>query len=239
VGPGQDPAGVQHLRGTASLRLPLLLRISIGPPEPGTTGSKWWDRQASAIRTTIEASISPYLPFPPKPTPTPTPSIRGKQEEPVIDAGGGGVDSTSFSDGAHPPVLEAPVVVAPVAPVAPIAPPIRPAAPPAGPPAGWLPPRPPGSQPPGGSTPVAPRSVRPSQEPTPPTNTFSPLSGYAAPRQGYNEYLRTARLPEMAAAALPGVTGILLLTLGGSVIGYRQANSGRFVRTGPGARYLE
>jgi hypothetical protein len=42
----------------------------------------------------------------------------------------------------------------------------------------------------------------------------------------------------MAGAALPGVAGILLMTLGGSVIGYRQANAGHVVRMTSAARYL-
>jgi hypothetical protein len=42
----------------------------------------------------------------------------------------------------------------------------------------------------------------------------------------------------MAGAALPGVAAILLMTLGGGVVGYRQANAGRMVRTTAAARYL-
>jgi hypothetical protein len=64
------------------------------------------------------------------------------------------------------------------------------------------------------------------------------MSGEAPRQQGYTNYLRSAGLSEMAGAALPGVAGILLMTLGGGVIGYRQANAGRMVRTTSAARYL-
>ena len=37
--------------------------------------------------------------------------------------------------------------------------------------------------------------------------------------------------PQLAGAALPGVAGILLMTFGGGVIGYRQASAGRMIRS--------
>jgi hypothetical protein len=43
---------------------------------------------------------------------------------------------------------------------------------------------------------------------------------------------------QIAAVALPGVAGLLFLTFGGGVIGYRQANSVRFVRTAGAERFL-
>ncbi len=43
---------------------------------------------------------------------------------------------------------------------------------------------------------------------------------------------------EIAAVALPGVAGLIFLTFGGGVIGYRQANSVRFVRTAGAERFL-
>jgi hypothetical protein len=57
-------------------------------------------------------------------------------------------------------------------------------------------------------------------------------------RSGYSDYLRTAGVTEMAALALPGVGGILLLTAGGGFIGYRQAKAGHAVRTEGIARFL-
>jgi hypothetical protein len=60
----------------------------------------------------------------------------------------------------------------------------------------------------------------------------------ACARRSYTDYLRSPGLPQLAGAALPGVAGILLMTLGGGVIGYRQANAGRLIRGTSAARYL-
>ncbi len=73
---------------------------------------------------------------------------------------------------------------------------------------------------------------------SPPAGTVTSMSGQTPLRQGYTEYLRTAGLPQLAGAAMPGVAGILLLTFGGGVIGYRQASAGRMVRMSGAARYL-
>lgn len=80
------------------------------------------------------------------------------------------------------------------------------------------------------------RKLSEAQE-APPAGTVTSMSGQT-PRQGYTNYLRTAGLSQLAGAALPGVAGILLLTLGGGVIGYRQASAGRMVRMSGAARYL-
>jgi hypothetical protein len=55
---------------------------------------------------------------------------------------------------------------------------------------------------------------------------------------GYPRYLRNPTVGELAAVALPGVGGLMFLTLGGGFIGYRQANSVRFIRTDGGERFL-
>ncbi len=70
-----------------------------------------------------------------------------------------------------------------------------------------------------------------------PAGTVKAMSGQA-PRQGYTDYLRSPGLPQLAGAASPGVAGILLMTLGGGIIGYRQADAGRMIRTNGAARYL-
>lgn len=49
-------------------------------------------------------------------------------------------------------------------------------------------------------------------------------------RAGYADYLRTASTTEIAAMALPGVTGMMALTGLGGFVGYRQAKAGRTVR---------
>jgi hypothetical protein len=64
------------------------------------------------------------------------------------------------------------------------------------------------------------------------------ISPPASFRAGYSEYLRTAGVTQMAALALPGVGGILLLTASGGFIGYRQAKVGHAVRTEGIARFL-
>ncbi|MDV3123809.1 hypothetical protein M1247_02665 [Mycobacterium sp. 21AC1] len=76
------------------------------------------------------------------------------------------------------------------------------------------------------------------------TATGQPLSGrfdVAAPpesfRIGYVDYLRTAGTLEIAAAAAPGVVGIMALTGAGGFFGYRQAKAGLAVRTGT-ARFI-
>jgi hypothetical protein len=50
-------------------------------------------------------------------------------------------------------------------------------------------------------------------------------------RDGYPQYLRSARTTQVATVALPGLAGLIALTASGSVIGYRQANSGRYLRS--------
>jgi hypothetical protein len=57
-------------------------------------------------------------------------------------------------------------------------------------------------------------------------------------RVGYGEYLRTAGISQVAALAVPGVTGILVLTGAGGLVGYRQAKAGLAVRSGSTARFV-
>ncbi|WP_328362500.1 hypothetical protein OG976_12395 [Mycobacterium sp. NBC_00419] len=62
----------------------------------------------------------------------------------------------------------------------------------------------------------------------------------AAPsfRVGYPEYLREAKIGEVAALALPGFAGLLALTALGGVFGYRQAKAGHGVRAAGTARFM-
>jgi hypothetical protein len=62
--------------------------------------------------------------------------------------------------------------------------------------------------------------------------------GNTAYRQGFPQYLRTARVGELAIVALPGVAGLLAITASGGAIGFRQANSGRYLRS-EAARFLQ
>lgn len=74
---------------------------------------------------------------------------------------------------------------------------------------------------------------------TPPANAGSnaavPKSSY---RIGYTEYLRSAGLPQVAALAVPGLAGIMVLTGAGGLVGYRQAKAGHAVRVGGSARFM-
>lgn len=57
-------------------------------------------------------------------------------------------------------------------------------------------------------------------------------------RAGYTDYLRAAGLGEVAAVAVPGVTGILALIGAGGVLGYRQARAGHTVRASGTGRFM-
>jgi hypothetical protein len=61
--------------------------------------------------------------------------------------------------------------------------------------------------------------------------------GTSSYRIGYPEYLRTAGLPQVAALAVPGIGGILVLTGAGGLVGYRQAKAGHALRSGT-ARFM-
>jgi hypothetical protein len=57
-------------------------------------------------------------------------------------------------------------------------------------------------------------------------------------RVGYGNYLRNAGIGQVAAVAVPGVTGILIITGAGGLLGYRQARAGRAVRATGTARFV-
>jgi len=93
-----------------------------------------------------------------------------------------------------------------------------------------------------GVPPAAPRAVtaQPPAERVPPpasvgSNVATPNSSY---RIGYTEYLRTAGLPQVAALAVPGLAGIMVLTCAGGLLGYRQAKAGHAVHVSGSARFI-
>jgi hypothetical protein len=98
-------------------------------------------------------------------------------------------------------------------------------------------PKPPASTHGGASKPQPTQSG--SQQGPPPAfsagNQALPAPSY---RMGYMEYLRAAGFGQVAAVAVPGLSGILILTGAGGLIGYRQARAGRSVRTGSTARFM-
>ncbi len=203
-------------------------------------GGDWWN--VEQLMSSFQQVISPLLPSAarkPEPEPTPTigPAFRGgaPEPEPVLDASGGVVgggsdyQATGF---AGAPVLTAPIIAVPAPPPAAAR---FPAIPPAAPP------------PPGVGSAVArfatpePGSAAQFSGRTAPQQAQSravePMSGQT-PRRGYTDYLRRPGLPQLAGAALPGVAGIVLMTLAGGVLGYRQASAGRMIRASGAARYL-
>jgi len=72
-----------------------------------------------------------------------------------------------------------------------------------------------------------------------PANVGSNVAVSAASyRIGYTEYLRSAGLSQVAALAVPGLGGMLVLTCAGGLVGYRQAKAGRAVHTTGTARFV-
>ncbi|MGX9788948.1 hypothetical protein [Mycobacterium sp. MMS18-G62] len=164
-----------------------------------------------------------------QPDPEPTPSFRTQEEAPVVDAGGGGSDMSSAATTGEPPVLKAPIVVAQL----PVVPPAMPVAAPvvvSGP-------RPVAAEAAGANTPLTRGTSQQTAEPASSNPSFTPLTGQAT-RVGYPRDFRNPTLRDLAAVAFPGLGGLLFLTFGGSFLGYRQANSLRFIRTQGAARFL-
>lgn len=200
----------------------------------------------STFYTTVEVRVPTFQEFlaslggVPTPAPSPGPAFRTQEEAPVVDAstgtvsggGGGGGGGTAMSD---QQVLQAPLVTVPRSVTVAGGGARTTASVPAGPAA------PPGVTQPGAAGAQAP-VLRGSLPPTPgvvsvpeatPMSTQGTRAGI-----GYPRYVRTPTVTELAAVALPGVAGLLVLTFGGGFIGYRQANSARFVRTAGAERFL-
>jgi hypothetical protein len=90
--------------------------------------------------------------------------------------------------------------------------------------------------------PAAPRGVTAEplagREPLPAiagSNVAVPASSY---RIGYTDYLRNAGLSQVAALAVPGLAGMLVLTGAGGLVGYRQAKAGHAIHTSGTARFV-
>lgn len=99
-----------------------------------------------------------------------------------------------------------------------------------------------GGAPAGPALPAAPRGVSAEplagREPLPAnagSNAAVPPASY---RLGYADYLRNAGLSQVAALAVPGVAGMLVLTGAGGLVGYRQAKAGHAVHTSGTARFV-
>jgi hypothetical protein len=73
----------------------------------------------------------------------------------------------------------------------------------------------------------------------PATNAGLTARGQTSKAAGYsNEYVRGPRLSEMAVGALPGVAGMLIMTVCGVCLGYRQAMAGQLLQTQGADRFL-
>lgn len=145
--------------------------------------------------------------------------------------------SAALHGGNAPPVLTAPVMVAPVpampGPIvgASIAPPATFGGPAFTSSSRWAgEPAPPIRQP---------STSEPLLREPPATNAGLTARGQTSKEAGYpNEYLRSPRLSEMAAGALPGVAGMLIMTVSGVCLGYRQAMAGQLLRPQGADRFL-
>jgi hypothetical protein len=171
----------------------------------------------------------------PAPSPVPGPAFRTQEEAPpVVDAGGGGgVNPLAVGVAAEPPVLQAPMVFTPL-PI-PLPPAFSPVAP-LGTAAGAGPARAaPDVGAAGARTPLIRASLPPTAER--PASTMTSMNGQPT-RLGYPRQLRNPTPGELALVALPGIAGLLMFTFSGGLIGYRQANSARVLRTQSAARFL-
>jgi hypothetical protein len=182
----------------------------------------------------------------PQPEPTPSPSFRtsevpaDKPDVEVIDSsgqGGSGYEPTGDSQPIRAPVVIVPPPVAPPRPVTP------PNAPPVIPPVAVTPPGGGrvGSQAQAPNSIVAgapPRMREPAPTPAPAPATGAVPVEIRATRVGYQQYLRTAKASDIAVVALPGVAGLMLITMSGVVIGQRQARAGHMLRHGGAARFM-
>jgi hypothetical protein len=180
----------------------------------------------------------------PTPAPAPGPQFRTQEEAPVADAatgttGGGGGGGTM----SEPTVFHAPLVTVPravtIAGKPPRTTPGVPATTPG--PRGVTQPGAAGVRTPAirGSVPPTPgasvRAAAPSE--TMPMGGSAPMGGSTSVG-AYPRSVMNPTVAEIAAVAVPGVAGLLFLTFSGGVIGYRQANSVRFVRTAGADRFL-
>ena len=231
----ESPPATRKFKG--SLSIPIL-RI---PTRAELPASGYLD--PALFFTTVEIPVPTLAEFlaamqpQPQPSPVPGPAFRTQEEAPpVVDSGGGGGGINPLAVGvaaAEPPVLRAPMVIAPL----PI--PLPKAPPPVAPLGAGA------STGPtqaiadvavaGARAPVIRGSLPPAAEPV--ATSLAPTSGQPA-QVGYSRYLRNPTAGELAVVALPGAIGLLVITFSGGLIGYRQANSVRLIRNESAARFL-
>jgi len=213
----QKPVGPDH--GTSDLPGKSINKVPLRPEAPPPLD----------VLPLPEAPLAPALEAPP-PADLP-PAIPATPADPdTVDAGAG--EAAHRPGGNEPPVLTAPVLVAP-APLpqvhilgASVAPRWT---------AGAVDPVP------RGSGEASPRLLRASDEVllrNPPLTSFGVASPGQIPyRTGYNEY-SPKPMAEMAAGALPGVAGMVFMTASGICLGYRQAKMAQQLRTAGVHRFM-
>jgi hypothetical protein len=236
--PGQKAPEKELVGSSAEIALPVAPPISVPVPTvPGTSDRQWSvnltdpESAYSSVQGTVSdlnaLASEAYAPYNPRPKPT----LKITEEEPVIDSAGG-TGLVPKSDGSpDAPVLQAPtafpaIKLGPPRPLTEVLP-TGATAPVLG--VGTV-----GVRAPEGRS-VTQGSVQAGE--TVPGTSAAPMSSPAY-RQGFPQYLRTARVGELAIVALPGVAGLLAITASGGAIGFRQANSGRYLRSEAG-RFLQ
>jgi hypothetical protein len=238
VDPGQVMPEKTLVGSSAEIALPGAPPVSVPVPTvPGTSDRQWsvnlTDPQSaySSVQDTFAnlnaLASEAYAPYNPRPKPT----LKITEEEPVVDSAGG-TGAAPTSDGSpDAPVLQAPtafpaIKLGPPRPLAEVVP-AGATAPVIG--AGTA-----GVRAPDGRS-LTQGSVQAGE--TVPGSSTAPMSNPAY-RQGFPQYLRNARVGELAIVALPGVAGLLAITASGGAIGFRQANSGRYLRS-EASRFLQ
>lgn len=214
-------------------------------PGPGEIPAGSWPT-ASTFYSTVQIPVPSLRDFLvalriiPAPPP-PGPAFRTQEESPVADSTtgtAGGILPGPSGGGSGSPVFRAPLVVS-----VPRAVTIAAGAPRTAPAEAGV--TAPGMA--GVRTPVIRGSVEPTPgvtaEPSAPVpmaaGPGAPAAAVGAPRPtGLPRVTLSPTLAEIAAVALPGVAGLAFLTFGGGVVGYRQANSLRYVRTAGAERFL-
>ncbi|MDA2894069.1 hypothetical protein PDG61_24390 [Mycolicibacterium sp. BiH015] len=231
----EPPAAIPKYQN--SIRIPWVRLPAAGEIPAGTwpTASTFYTTVAIPVPTLEEFLRA--LRVVPAPAPAPGPAFRIQEEAPpVADATTGTIAGGGGGGGAmaEPVVFRAPLVTVPRATTVAG----RPTKTPPGTPAETA--VPPGVTQPGVAG-VRTPAIRGSVAPTPGASAPLPAApaGAQSPRVGaYPRSMTSPTLAEIAAVALPGVAGLLFLTFSGGMIGYRQANSARFVRTAGAERFL-
>ncbi|HET7666361.1 MAG TPA: hypothetical protein VFK56_09875 [Mycobacterium sp.] len=222
------------------------LTIYIPVPRPSATGARTQSPFTTVVISVPTGSIL-RASGQPQPQPTPSPRLRigevptDKPDVEVIDSSGQGGSDEAPANDSQPisaPVVIVPPLAAPPRPAPPSAPPVSPPVPGAAPP--------PAAGRPGGQV-HAPTSIvagaPPRMRERAPSPAPAPAPGAVpvdmpATRPGYRQYLRTAKTTDLAVVALPGLAGLVLMTVTGTIVGQRQARAAQMLRHSGAIRFM-